>query len=87
MKTGGGGAWGRHLASSPWVVLDLHVSHGLLRNVDVRLPGKDDSNYHVARPVHLVITVVKCIRTSQLKNCFSLARPGVWFGLKGLHRG
>jgi len=34
--------------------------------VDVRLPGKGDSNSHGARPVHLIITMVKWIRTSRL---------------------
>ena len=31
----------------------------------VRLPGKGNSNSHGARPVHLIITVIKWIRTSQ----------------------
>ena len=26
------------------------------RKVDVRLPGKENPNYHSARPVHLIIT-------------------------------
>ena len=29
------------------------------RKVDVRLPGKGNSNYHGARPVHLIITMIK----------------------------
>ena len=33
------------------------------RKVDVRLPGKGDSNSHGARPVHLIITMIKWIRT------------------------
>jgi len=36
------------------------------RKVDVRLPGKGDSYSHGARPVHLMITMVKWIRTSRL---------------------
>jgi len=32
------------------------------RKVDVRLPGKGDSNSHGARPVHLIIKVIKWIR-------------------------
>jgi len=46
---------------------------GLGRKVDVRLPGKGNSNSHGARPVHLVITMIKWIRTSRLsiKNCLS----------------
>jgi len=33
--------------------------------VDVRLPGKGNSNPHGARPVHLIITMIKWIRTHQ----------------------
>jgi len=39
---------------------------GLDRKVDVRLPGKGNSNSHGARPVHLIITMIKWIRTSRL---------------------
>ena len=35
-----------------------------IRKVDVRLPGKGNS--HGARPVHLIITMIKWIRTSRL---------------------
>ena len=44
------------------------------RKVDVRLPGKGNSNSHGARPVHLIITMMKWIRTSRLsiKNSLSL---------------
>ena len=47
-----------------------------LRKVDVRLPGKGNSNPHGARPVHLIITMIKWIRTSRLsiKNSLSLPR-------------
>ena len=43
------------------------------RKVDVRLPGKENSNSHGARPVHLIITMIKWIRTSRLsiKNFLS----------------
>ena len=34
--------------------------------VDVRLPGKGNSNTHGARPVHLIISMIKWIRTSRL---------------------
>ena len=34
--------------------------------VDVRLPGKKNSTSHGARPVHLIITMIKWIRTSRL---------------------
>ena len=36
------------------------------RKVDVRLPGKGGSNSHGARPVHLIVTMIKWIRTSRL---------------------
>ena len=36
------------------------------RKVDVRPPGKEYSNSHCARPVHLIITMIKWIRTSRL---------------------
>jgi len=41
-----------------------------LRKVDVRLPGNGNSNSHGARPVHLIITMIKWIRTSRssIKN-------------------
>ena len=35
------------------------------REVDVRLPGKGHSKAHGARPVHLIITVIKWIQTSR----------------------
>ena len=37
-----------------------------MRKVDVRLPGKGNSNSHGARPVHLIITMIKWIWTSRL---------------------
>jgi len=42
--------------------------HQLLshRKVDVRLPEKRSSNSHGARTVHLIITMIKWIRTSRL---------------------
>ena len=42
--------------------------------VDVRLPGKENSNFHGARPVYLIIPMIKWIRTSRLsiKNSLSL---------------
>ena len=45
--------------------------------VDVRLPGKMNSNSHGARPVHQIITMPKRIRTSGLsiKNSLSAPRP------------
>ena len=48
--------------------------HLLARTVDVRLPGKGNSNFHGARPVHLIITMITWIRSSRLSttNSFSL---------------
>jgi len=39
----------------------------------MRLPGKENSNSHGARPVHLIITMLKWIRTRRLsiKNSLS----------------
>ena len=36
------------------------------RKVDVGLSGKGNSNSHGAKPVHLIITMIKWIRTSRL---------------------
>ena len=36
--------------------------------MDVRLPGKGNSNSHGARPVHLIITRIKWTRTSRLST-------------------
>ena len=51
------------------------------RKVDVRLPGKGNLNSHVARPVHLIITLIKWIRTRRLsiQNSLSL-QPAQSFG-------
>ena len=48
------------------------------RKVDVRLPGKGNPNSLGARPVHLIITMIKWIRTSRLsiKNSLSALRAG-----------
>jgi len=47
------------------------------RKVDTRLPGKGNSNSHGARPVHLIITMIKWIRTSRLSMKNSLSDLGV----------
>ena len=49
------------------------------RKVDIRLPGKGNSNCHGARPVHLIITMIKWIRTSRwsIKNSLSLGLSGL----------
>ena len=36
------------------------------RKVDAKLPAKGNSNSHGARPVHLIITIIKWFRTSRL---------------------
>ena len=41
--------------------------------VDVRLPGKGNSNSRGARPVHLIISMIKWIRTSRLSIKKSLS--------------
>ena len=45
----------------------------ITKKVDVRPPGKGSSNSHGARPIHLIITMIKWIRTSRLtiKNSLS----------------
>ena len=47
----------------------------LFRKADVRLPGKGNSNFHGARPVHFIVTKIYWIRTSRLsiKKTLSLA--------------
>jgi len=54
----------------------LQVHPHLCRKVDVRLPGKGNSNPHGARPVHLIITMIKWIRTSRLsiKNSLTVLK-------------
>ena len=47
------------------------------RKVDVRLPGKGNSNSHGARPVHLIVKMVKWIRTSVLSINHSLSNECV----------
>ena len=48
------------------------------RKVDVRLPGKGNSNSHGARPVHLIFRMIKWFRTSRLSinNSFTPAGRG-----------
>ena len=43
------------------------------RKGDVRLPGKENSNSHGARPVHLIISMTSWIRTSRLSTKKSLS--------------
>jgi len=53
------------------------VSVRMPRKVDVRLPGKGNSDSHGARPVHLIITMITWIRTSRLsiKNSLCAHAP------------
>ena len=48
------------------------------KKVDARLPGKRNSKSHGAKPVHIMITMMKWIRTSRLsiKNSLSVKGPG-----------
>ena len=65
-------------SSPPGPLAQRHHRGGCpLRKVDVRLPGKGDSNSHGARPVHLIITMIKWIRTRRLsiKNSLSGCPP------------
>ena len=60
----------------------------LPRKVDVRVPEKGNSNFHGARPVHQIISMIKCSRTSRLstKNSrFSLRRGGAAGGVRTPH--
>ena len=50
----------------------VQVFLSLPRKVDIRLPGKVNSNSHGARPVHPIITMIKWIRTSRLSMKNSL---------------
>ena len=56
----------------------LRNTHDLLRKVHIRLPGKGDSNFHGARPVHLIIAVIKWIRTRMLSIHKSLSMTCFW---------
>jgi hypothetical protein len=60
-------------------------SSAVSRKVDVRLPGKGNLNSHGARPVHLIVTMIKWILTRRLaiKNSFLLRFEawGVGFGM------
>ena len=49
----------------------------ITRKVDIRLPGKGNSNPHGTRPVHQIISLIKWIRTSSLsiKNSLSVDLP------------
>ena len=54
------------------------------RQVDVRLPGKGNSNSHVTRPVHRAITMMRWFRTSRLPITNSLSRTRLDHSFYGL---
>ena len=65
------------LFSICWVFgLMVPSNRSSILKVDVRLPGKGNSNSHGAMPVHLIITMIKWIRTSRLSIKNSLSREG-----------
>ena len=63
----------RSMTRTPCLVLGSPPSP-LLEVADVGLPGKRNSDSHGARPVHLIITSLRWIRTSRLpiKNSLSV---------------
>ena len=81
----GGGSYER--GTPVGVTMGLATCAGA-RKVYVRLPGKGNSNSQGARPVDLIITMIKWIRTSRLsiKNSLSVQVLGTE-GLRGLYRG
>ena len=48
---------------------------GRTRKVDIRLPGKGNSNSHGARPVHQIFSMMKWIQTNRLSPKNSLSDP------------
>ena len=56
------------------------MTSGAVSSVDVRVPGKRNSNFHGARPVHLIIMMIKWIRTSRLAMQNSLSLPRLFDG-------
>ena len=56
------------------------------KKVDIRLPGKGNSNSHGARPVHPVISIINLIRTRRLSiKTHSPCAQKVTFALFALH--
>ena len=49
------------------------------RKLDIRLPGKGNSNSYGARPVHQIISMIEWIRTSRLSIKNSVALPQTFF--------
>ena len=63
----------------------FHPYHQHARKVDVRLPGKGNSNSHGARPVRPIITMIKWIRTSRLPVKKNFLSPIWGDGVGGPH--
>ena len=76
--------WARKPSSHPLFILQQWVG-GRSRKVYGRLSGKGNSKSHGARPVHLIITMIKWIRTRRIgvrrAGVGDCARPGGWFHL------
>ena len=53
---------------------DNLLNAGAYRKVCLRLPGKGNSNSQGLRPVHQIISMIKCVRISRLPNKKSLSR-------------
>ena len=58
----------------------------MTRKVDVRLPGKGNSNSHGAKPACLIITMIKWIRASKLSIKNSLSLNKMWLAIKHIPR-
>ena len=55
----------------------LVLAHGEFI-ISEKVPRKGNSNSHGARPVHLIISIIKWIRTSRLSTKNSLSGFVVW---------
>ena len=61
----------------------MHVGHDIVspaRKVDVRLPGKGNSNFHGARPVLPIIAMIEWMQTIRLSIGPDIASPEWWGG-------
>ena len=69
------GGWTKHIILNRQ---DGHAEEFVLgsRKLDVRLPGKGNSNSHGAWPVHLIISMIKWNRTSRFPIKNSLSQYG-----------
>ena len=84
---GGAGSYERGTPVPTVLINAVHHRFGHMpRKVEVRLPGKENSNSHGARPVHLIITMIKWIRTSRLSIKNSLSRLHATNATRDAHR-